>query len=56
MPRKKKNLFVIIMLIYLYDYYVVQYNINFFHLQISVKNNILWCVKLVIHMYIIQMI
>ena len=37
MPRKKKNLFVIIMLIYLYDYYVVQYNINFFRLQISVK-------------------
>ena len=36
MPRKKKNLFVIIMLIYLYDYYV-QYNINFFRLQISVK-------------------
>ena len=25
------------MLIYLYDYYVVQYNINFFRLQISVK-------------------
>ena len=36
-PCKKKNLFVIIMLIYLYDYYVVRYNINFFRLQISVK-------------------